>query len=90
HGTVVWYEDGRYRGAMEQVSMNCPDYMAFVETADVTPKIKANLLNTARQAEFYFRACPSKSAREIRIVATDRHGRQWTETVDLTAKKSEK
>lgn len=90
HWTVVWYEDGRYRGAMEQVSMNCPDYMAYVETADVTPKIKNNLLNTARLAKFYFRARPSKGAREIRIVATDRSGRQWTETIDLTAAESEK
>lgn len=90
HWTVVWYEDGRYRGAMEQVSMNCPDYMAFVDTADVTPRIKNNLLNTAREAKFYFRACPSKGAREIRIVATDRNGRQWTQTIDLTASKSGK
>lgn len=85
--TVVWYEDGRYRGAMEQVPMNCPDYMAYAETADVTAKIKANLLNTARAAKFFFRARPSKGAREMRIVATDRNGRQWTETIDLASEK---
>lgn len=81
--TVVWYEDGHYRGAMEQVSMNCPDYMAFVDTAKVTSRVKTNLLNTARSTEFYFRARPSRGAHEMRIVATDRNGREFVERIAL-------
>ncbi len=54
--TVVWYEDGRYRGAMERLTMTDPDYMAFVDTVRVEPRIRRNLLKSIRNAEFYFRA----------------------------------
>ncbi len=81
--TVVWYEDGRYRGAMERLTMTDPDYMAFVDTVRVEPRIRRNLLKSIRNAEFYFRALPSADAREVRIVATDRDGRQWSQTVTV-------
>lgn len=81
--TVVWYEDGRYRGAMRRVALNDPDYTAHIDSLKAAGK-KIAKVQHPRPTNFYFTARPSASAREIEVVATDRFGRRYAERIALT------
>lgn len=81
--TVVWYEDGRYKGAMQRtMQLNDPDYEAYIDSLKESGKTVAPSWNP-RPTNFYFRATPSKGAREITVVATDRFGRSFSEQIEL-------
>lgn len=84
HWTVVWYEDGNYRGAMQRTMLPDPDYTAHIDSLKTAGK-KLSSIQTPRPTNFYFTARPSAAARQVEIVATDRFGRQYTEQVTLEA-----
>ena len=83
--TVVWYEDGRYRGSMQRIWFNDPDYIANIDSLKAAGKTVSKS-QRPRTTHFYFKARPSASAREIEVVATDRSGRRYSERITLPAK----
>ena len=74
---VVWYEDGKYQGAMNQFYSFNPDYLQWLNgrraVADYAP-VRTN---------YYFSAKPSPKAKEVRIEVTDRYGNVYREVVKL-------
>lgn len=82
HWTVVWYEDGRYRGAMQRTTLADPDYIAHIDSLKAAGK-KLSKIQNPRSTNFYFTARPSAAAQEIEVVATDRFGRRYSERITL-------
>lgn len=80
--TVVWYEDGCYKGSMQRTRMADPDYTARLDSLRGAG-VKLARPQAARPAVFYFTARPSAGTREVTVVATDRFGRRYTEQVRL-------
>ena len=80
--TVVWYEDGRYRGAMQRTTLDDPDYTAHIDSLKAAGR-KISKVQRPRPTNFYFTARPSASAREVEVVATDRFGRRYSERIAL-------
>ena len=74
---VVWYEDGKYQGAMNQFYSYNPEYLEWLNgrraVADYAP-VRTN---------YYFSAKPSDKAKEIRVEVTDRYGHVFREVVKL-------
>ena len=74
---VVWYEDGKYQGAMNQFYSFNPDYLQWLNgrraVADYAP-VRTN---------YYFSAKPSSKAKEIRVEVTDRYGHVYREVIKL-------
>lgn len=77
--TVVWYEDGRYRGAMQRTQLSDPDYSAHIDSL----KAAGKTASYGRPSHFIFKARPSASAQEVEIVATDRFGHRYSERIQL-------
>ena len=84
HWTVVWYEDGRYRGAMQRTQLDDPDYAARLDSLRAAGT-KLSKVQRLRPTNFYFTARPSASAHEIEVVATDRFGRRYSERMPIHA-----
>jgi calcineurin-like phosphoesterase len=82
HWTVVWYEDGRYRGSMQRTQLADPDYTTHIDSLKATGQKLAGP-QKPRPTNFYFTARPSASAQQIEIVATDRFGRRYSESITL-------
>ncbi len=82
HWTVVWYEDGRYRGAMQRTTLDDPDYTAHLDSLKAAGR-KISKVQRVRNTNFYFTARPSPHAREVTIAATDRFGHRYTETIRI-------
>jgi hypothetical protein len=85
---VEWFSDDKYMGEMKQFSSTDPAYENDMEKLISDGKIKraeyerGNYLKP-RESFFYFSAVPSASAKELRIVATDRFGRQYSKIIKL-------
>lgn len=76
--SVSWQENGEPRGAMEQIEILDPDYLYYVENeADYKKKYMERLRKSAHKHSHYFRLKRTAPDSEIRIVATDRFGRQY-------------
>ena len=82
HWTVVWYEDGRYRGAMQRIELDDPDYAAHLDSLKAAGR-KLSKVQRSRNTNFYFAARPSAGAREVRVEATDRFGNRYSDCVRL-------
>lgn len=67
---VIWYQDGKEMGEMEQ-------FTDADETYAATLKDRKTACDTAH----LFRAMPSDGAKEIRIVFTNRFGETYTQTI---------
>lgn len=82
HWTVVWYEDGEYRGSMQRIQIADPDYEKWVEECRAAGE---KITNSRRPnpVNFYFTAKPSPAAKSVRVVATDRFGRQYEGCIDV-------
>ena len=78
----VWYEDGRYRGAMQRIQIIDPDYAAHLDSLKNAGRKLAKSQHP-RISDFYFKARPSASAQTIEVVATDRFGRRYSERITL-------
>lgn len=82
HWTVVWYEDGRYRGAMQRIVLDDPDYAAHLDSLRAAGRKPAKV-QRVRNTNFYFTARPAASAHEVRVEATDRFGNRYAERIRL-------
>lgn len=87
HWSVVWYEDGEFRGAMPRVKMADPDYQKYLDAFLADGGVPAKPQH-AHPVNFYFTATPSAKAKVVRIVATDRFGRTYE--AETTLGKSKK
>lgn len=76
---IEWFEDGKAMGAMQNFESTDPVYVKFAK------KNKVKSYKDPRTAKFYFHATPSQFAREVKVVATDRFGRKYQETIKLDA-----
>jgi len=85
---VEWFSDGRYMGEMKQFSSSDPAYENDMELLMKEGKIKraeferGNYLKP-RVSNFYFSAIPPENALQIKVVVTDRFGRQYIDTIKL-------
>lgn len=82
HWTVVWYEDGRYRGAMERFDGFDPKYTLYIDSLK-TAGATLHSPQSPRLTNFLFRASPSTNASTVEVVATDRNGRRASQTIRL-------
>ena len=69
--SVRWYENGDLQGDMEQFAAEDQDYITMIGETQ------------GYETRHLFRAKPSAGARTIRIEATDRFGRTFSQTVSL-------
>lgn len=85
---VEWFSDGRYMGEMKQFSSSDPAYENDMELLMKEGKIKraeferGNYLKP-RVSNFYFSAIPPENALQIKVVVTDRFGRQYINLIKL-------
>ena len=79
---VEWYEDGVKKGAMKQFSTLDPDYKGYVDSQYAQGKKKLTW-RFPMQNPHFFSARPSKDAKVVKIVVTDRFGNQYTEECKL-------
>ena len=79
--SVVWYQDGEFKGPMEQVKDISPTYIRQITEVYSGKAIPG--FRRPRQNTHYFTAVPDKDAKEIRIVVTSRFGQSWEQTVRL-------
>lgn len=80
---VQWYEDGKRKGPMEQVSELSPIHMAELEAKYAPTGQKPKSYRRTIEATHYYAAKPSEGAKEITIVIKSRFGKTWKETILL-------
>ena len=80
---VEWYEDGKRKGPMEQVSELSPIHMAELEAKYAPTGQKPKSYRRTIEATHYYAAKPSEGAKEITIVIKNRFGKTWKETILL-------
>ena len=80
---VEWYEDGKRKGPMEQVSELSPIHMAELEAKYAPTGTKPKNYRRTIEATHYYAAKPSEGAKEITIVIKNRFGKTWKETILL-------
>jgi len=81
---VEWYEDGEYRGAMEQVT----DYPAshINKMMDLYAPLKKRPSNyrISQITDHLFAATPSQYAKHVTICIKNRFGKEWLQHVDMS------
>jgi hypothetical protein len=80
---VVWKEDGKDMGAMEQVEEYSPIHEADMKALYSKTGKKIPSYRQTKCAKHYFAAKPSSGAKKITIEITDRFGNCWSETIEL-------
>ncbi len=80
---LQWYEDGKRKGPMEQVSELSPIHMAELEAKYAPTGQKPKSYRRTIEATHYYAAKPSEGAKEITIVIKNRFGKTWKETILL-------
>ena len=80
---VEWFEDGKRKGQMEQVSELSPIHKAELEAKYAPTGKKPKNYRRTIEATHYYAAKPSESAKEITIVIKNRFGKTWRETIRL-------
>jgi len=70
HCRVVWYQDGKYMGRMQQVT---DDDEMFIRTKP--------LKQQTAKTQHLFRAFPTNKYNTIKVVFTDRFGRSFSQTI---------
>ena len=78
---VEWYEDGQYRGKMDQVEEVSPTFTEEIEAAYAGQEIPD--WKRGSVSRHYFAATPSRYARNVTIAVTSRFGQKWTQTVEV-------
>ena len=78
---VAWYEDGQYRGKMDQVEEVSPTFTEEIEAAYAGQEIPD--WKRGSVSRHYFAATPSRYARNVTIAVTSRFGQKWTQTVEV-------
>ena len=79
--SVVWYQDGVLKGDMVQMLDVSPTYVRQINEVYEGKSIPG--FRRPRWNWHYFTAKPSRNAKEVRVVVTDRFGRSWEKTVEL-------
>jgi len=79
--SVVWYEDGVFKGDMKQVEDVSPTYIKQITEVYADKAIPG--FRRPRKNIHYFAARPSKNAKEVKVVVTNRFGKTWERTVEL-------
>ena len=85
---VEWFEDGKHKGQMEQVSELSPIHMAELEAKYAPTGTKPKNYRRTIEATHYYAAKPSESAKELKIVITNRFGKTWKEKILLESSNS--
>ena len=70
--SVVWYQDGKLMGEMEQ----------FTDTDETFAALRKNRANLVKTAHL-FRAMPSDGAKELKVIFTNRFGETYTQIINL-------
>lgn len=81
---VLWYEDGKEMGSMDQVNEISPSFTAQIEEAYKAYGEEIPGWKRGHPSPHYFAATPSRYAKRVTIVVESRFGQKWTRTVDLT------
>ena len=81
--SVEWMENGEPHGAMEQIKILDPDYLYYVDNeARYKKKYMERLRKSAHPHNHYFRIKRTSPDSEVRIIATDRFGREYQVVVE--------
>lgn len=80
---VEWYEDNKYMGEMKQFEAFSPDYLEYLKERNAGDLTKVPEYKQPTKTFFYFKATPSKAAKEIKVVATDRFKKQYIQVIQL-------
>ncbi|MCI1785093.1 MAG: calcineurin-like phosphoesterase C-terminal domain-containing protein [Bacteroidales bacterium] len=84
--SVEWYQDGKYKGKMQQVSDMSPTYL---RGPSGIPKedglnLPASKRSKPRLSSHYFAAEPDMYAKNVTVVVKNRFGKEWKYDVDLS------
>ncbi len=80
---VEWYEDNLLKGEMKAVEAKDPDYLRYLYDRDPEKLKEVPGYKQPYQSYFYFTAQPSHEASSVKVVATDRFGNKYIQTLDL-------
>ena len=80
---IEWFEDGQYRGPMEQVYEKSPIHTSELKAKYEPTGTEPKVYRLTQKAIHYFAAKPSANAKEITVVITNRFGKTWKETIKL-------
>lgn len=80
---VEWYEDGVFKGTMEQVRAVSAVFSAEIEAAYKAIGQDIPRWKRGRPSAHNFAAVPSSSARTVTVCVESPFGQKWSRTVDL-------
>lgn len=85
---VEYYEDGELKGNMNQFDTTDPSYTKAMEKRIIDGKITRSSFERSnylmpRTSYFYFYAAPAIITKRIDVVATDRFGKRYSNTINL-------
>lgn len=80
---VEWFEDGKRKGPMQQVSELSPIHIAELKAKYEPTGKKPKDYRLTKKAIHYYAAKPSDGAKEITVVIKNRFGKIWKETIQL-------
>ena len=79
---VEWYEDGQYKGQMQQFSTTDPDYANALQRGYALYGQKGGV-SPIPDSYFFFSTVPSSNAKKVKITVTDGAGVQYSEELNL-------
>lgn len=80
---VEWFEDGEYKGLMEQVGDSSPLHKADIEATYEKLRQPVPQYRRSRIARHYFAIIPNEATKEVTVKVTDRFGNVFQESVLL-------
>ncbi|MGD9929457.1 MAG: calcineurin-like phosphoesterase C-terminal domain-containing protein [Mangrovibacterium sp.] len=80
---VEWFEDGKAKGEMKQVSAQDPEYLRYLQQRSDKGKKEVPAFKRSVESFFYFTAYPSLDAKKVKVVATDRFGNSYEQEIEL-------
>ena len=80
---VEWFEDGEYKGLMEQVGESSPLHKANIEATYEKLGQPVPQYRRSRIARHYFAIVPEEATKEVTVKVTDRFGNVFQESVSL-------
>ena len=80
---IEWFEDGKPRGEMKQVSTYDPEYLRYLAERAEDGKKSVPGYKQSQKTFFYFAACPALNTKKVKVEATDRFGRKYDQEIEL-------
>lgn len=81
---VEWYEDGEYKGAMEQVTDYSTTHVKEMMDLYIPQNKRPSNYRFTEVTDHHFAATPSQYAKKVTISIKNRFGKEWIQNVDMS------